>query len=176
MAYKGKSAFYIKDIFDRISRPSKKKQEILSKTIGASYPTGEGHRNWRKYKKIRTNIGDLYAGDYVKAVKKHIDQYGRPPTYEKDYVKWDSDNYNTTSKKNTTPGRMILDFGPRDYTTPPKEINIKVGEKTGDLKREIEMPVGVAKVKEKKHKSKFKYRTGGVRQKPKYLRKGKFIN
>ena len=160
--------FYIKDIFDRISRPSKKKQEILSKTIGASYPTGEGHRNWRKYKKIRTNIGDLYAGDYVKAVKKSK----TPPTYEKDYVKWDSDDYNTTSKVNTTPGRMILaDFGPRYYTTQPKEINIKV--------EETEMPVEKnkpKKVKEKKHKSKFKYRTGGVRQKPKYLRKGKFIN
>ena len=168
MAYKGKSAFYIKDIFDRISRPSKKKQEILSKTIGASYPTGEGHRNWRKYKKIRTNIGDLYAGDYVKAVKKSK----TPPTYEKDYVKWDSNDYNTTSEINTTPGRMILaDFGPRDYTTQPKEINIKVGE--------TEMPVKKnkpKKVKEKKHKSKFKYRTGGVRQKAKYLRKGKFIN
>ena len=31
-------------------------------------------------------------------------------------------------------------------------------------------------IKTKKHKSKFKYRTGGVKQKPKYLRKGKFIN
>lgn len=176
MAYKGKSAFEIKNIFDRIIGPSKKKQEILSKTIGASYPTGEGHRNWRKYKKIRTNIGDLYAGDYVKAVKKSK----TPPIYEKDYVKWDSADYNTTSKTNTTPGRMILaDFGPRDYTTQPKEINIKVGETTNDLTREIEMPVEKnkpKKVKEKKHKSKFKYRTGGVKQKAKYLRKGKFIN
>ena len=172
MAYKGKSAFEIKNIFDRIIGPSKKKQEILSKTIGASYPTGEGHRNWRKYKKIRTNIGDLYAGDYVKAVKKHKAQYNRLPTYEKDYVKWDSDDYNTTSKVNTAPGRMILDFGPRDPSPQPKEINTKVEDV-------VEMPVEKnkpKKVKQKKHKSKFKYRTGGVRQKAKYLRKGKFIN
>ena len=141
MAYKGKSAFYIKNIFDSIIRPSKKKQEILSKTIGASYPSGESPRNWRKYKKIRTNIGDLYAGDYVKAVKKSK----TPPIYERDYVKWDSDDYNTTSETNTKPGRMILD-------------------------------VEVSNKKEKKPKSKFKYRTGGVKEKPKYLRKGKFIN
>lgn len=32
-----------------------------------------------------------------------------------------------------------------------------------------------ADVKTKKHKSKYKYRGGGVKQKPIYLRKGKFI-
>ena len=143
MAYKGKSVVYIKDIFDGIGSifgPSKKKQEILSKTTGASYPSGDDTGNWRKYKKIRTNIGDLYAGDYVKAVKKSKN----PPTYEKPYVKWDSDNYNVTSKTNTTPGKMILD-------------------------------IDSSSKKEKPYKSKYKYRGGGVKQKPMYLRKGKFI-
>ena len=144
MAYKGKSAIEMKGIFDKIANvfgPSKKNKEILSKAASASYSSGESDGNWKNYKKIRTNLGDLYSGDYVKAVKKSKN----PPTFEKPYVKWDSDNYNVTSKINTTNGKMILE------TNKPNESN------------------------KKSKPSKNKFKPSFKKQEGLYLRKGKFI-
>lgn len=144
MTYRGKSAIEMKGIFGKIANvfgPSKKNKEILSQAVSASYLSGESDNNWRKYKKIRTNIGDLYSSDYVKAVKKSTN----PPTFEKPYVKWDSDNYNITSKTNTTKGRMILETN-KDNESKKKNKLIK-----------------------------NKYKHIGKKQKGLYLRKGKFI-
>jgi hypothetical protein len=163
MAYKGRSAFEMKGIFDSLKRAITSKKVITKDLENKSNPFVEG----TKPSGVRVTPGD--GGGFWTMPKK-------------EYIKQASKVYRKTGLKPTEGTRNILGSKSSHFELPvSNKVNVEVGERTGGMdgmEREIKMSV-VKNSQEENNTPKIKTRRVKARKvktpNSLYLRKGKFI-
>jgi len=163
MAYKGRSAFEMKGIFDSLKRAITSKKVITKDLENKSNPFVEG----TKPDDVRVTPGD--GGGFWTMPKK-------------EYIKQASKVYRKTGLKPTEGTRNILGSKSSHFELPvSNKVNVEVGERTGGMdgmEREIKMSV-VKNSQEENNTPKIKTRRVKARKvktpNSLYLRKGKFI-
>jgi hypothetical protein len=169
MAYKGRSAFEIKGVFDNLKRAITSKKVITKDLENKSNPFVEG----TKPSSVRVTPGD--GGGFWTMPKE-------------EYINQASKVYRKTGLKPTEGTRNISGSKSSHFELPvSNKVNIEVGKRTGGMDgmgREIKMSVVKNSQKEtnkpndsnKKSKpSNNKFKPSFKKQKGLYLRKGKFI-